>query len=231
MSYTILQTAFFLFRLVEAAVLAGSIGLERELRQKDAGLRTHILVGLGAALIMEVSKYGFADVVLKDIVILDPSRIAAQVVSGIGFLGAGLILVRRGSIQGLTTAAGVWVAAAIGLAAGAGLPLLAVGATAIGLGSDLTFRLLELRLRRSRKQNVTEVLVRCQDGRGVLASIASTLANEGWNIETVSLNRNDIPEGLVENRIVMRGGNPGTLVERLASIQGVESIDFLSDSH
>lgn len=189
------------------------------------------MVGLGAALIMEVSKYGFADVVLKDIVILDPSRIAAQVVSGIGFLGAGLILVRRGSIQGLTTAAGVWVAAAIGLAAGAGLPLLAVGATAIGLGSDLTFRLLELRLRRSRKQNVTEVLVRCQDGRGVLASIASTLANEGWNIETVSLNRNDIPEGLVENRIVMRGGNPGTLVERLASIQGVESIDFLSDSH
>jgi putative Mg2+ transporter-C (MgtC) family protein len=177
---------------------------------------------------MEVSKYGFADVLVKDIVILDPSRIAAQVVSGIGFLGGGLILVRRGSIQGLTTAAGIWVAAAIGLTAGAGFPLLAIGATAIGLGSNLTFRILELRLRRFRRQNVTEVLVRCRDARGVLASITSTLADEGWDIEAVSFNRNDIPKGLVENRIVMRGGNSRTLVERLASVQGVESIDFLS---
>src|SRR6202167_5817518 len=114
-----------------ALLLAGAIGLERELRQKDAGLRTHILVGVGAALFMLVSKYGFTDVLEKNLIVLDPSRMAAQIVSGIGFLGAGLIFVRRDSVRGLTTAAAVWVTAAVGAACGAGLIVLAVAATFI----------------------------------------------------------------------------------------------------
>jgi putative Mg2+ transporter-C (MgtC) family protein len=104
-----------------ALLLSAAIGIEREMRQKSAGLRTYTLVGTGAALFMLISKYGFTDVLQTGRVVLDPSRVAAQIVSGIGFLGAGLIFVRRDSVRGLTTAAGVWVTAAIGLTATGGL--------------------------------------------------------------------------------------------------------------
>src|SRR4051794_41245316 len=100
------------------------------MRAKSAGLRTHTLVGLGSAVFMLVSKYGFGDLIHVAGVSIDPSRIAAQVVSGIGFIGGGLIFVRRDIVRGLTTAATVWVAAAVGMAAGAGLPGVAVGTTA-----------------------------------------------------------------------------------------------------
>src|SRR6202451_1751525 len=101
-----------------ALVLSAAIGLEREIRQKSAGLRTHTLVGVGAALFMLISKYGFTDVLEPRLIVLDPSRVAAQVVTGVGFLGAGLIFVRRDSVRGLTTAASIWVTAAIGSACG-----------------------------------------------------------------------------------------------------------------
>src|SRR6204780_772226 len=114
-----------------AMLLSAGIGLEREIRQKDAGLRTHTLVGVGAALFMLISKYGFTDVLEPGLVVLDPSRVAAQIVSGIGFIGAGLIFVRRDSVRGLTTAASIWLTAAIGAAAGAGLVVLAVLAVGI----------------------------------------------------------------------------------------------------
>ena len=109
-----------------AFTLSALIGLERELRQKAAGLRTHTLVGVASALIMLVSKYGFSDVLVPEHIILDPSRVAAQVVSGVGFIGAGLIFVRKDAVRGLTTAAVVWLVAAIGMACGGGLPGLAL---------------------------------------------------------------------------------------------------------
>lgn len=110
----------YLLRVFVAGVLGALIGLEREKRFKEAGIRTHFLVAIGSAIIMVISKYGFYDVLAEDIV-LDPSRVAAQVVSGIGFLGAGMILVQRNSIHGLTTAAGIWATAGVGLAIGAGM--------------------------------------------------------------------------------------------------------------
>src|ERR1700678_4397428 len=114
-----------------ALVLSAAIGLEREIRQKNAGLRTHTLVGVGAALFMLISKYGFTDVLEPRLIVLDPSRMAAQIVTGVGFLGAGLIFVRRDSVRGLTTAAAIWVTAGVGSPAAAGLPVLAVLTTAI----------------------------------------------------------------------------------------------------
>ena len=117
------------WRIGLALALSASIGLDRELRQKSAGLRTYTLVGIGSALFMLISKYGFFDVLKENEVVLDPSRVAAQIVSGIGFIGAGLIFVRRDSVRGLTTAAGVWLTAAVGAAAGASLPLLAIATT------------------------------------------------------------------------------------------------------
>ena len=121
----------YLLGLVTAVVCGALIGAERTFRQKEAGIRTHIIVALGSALIMIVSKYGFFDIVgLADHVNLDGSRLAAQVVTGISFLGAGII-VFKGTVKGLTTAAGVWTTAGIGLAAGAGMYGIAVYATLI----------------------------------------------------------------------------------------------------
>ena len=113
-----------LARLALAALLGSIIGLEREFREREAGLRTHLLVSLGSALFTIVSAFGFHDVLTHDpqvVVRLDPSRIAAQIVSGIGFLGAGAIIRQGLSIRGLTTAATLWVVAAIGMAAGRGV--------------------------------------------------------------------------------------------------------------
>lgn len=106
----------YLIRIVVACLCGGLVGLERTKRLKEAGIRTHIIVALGAALIMVVSKYGFSDVGGAD-----ASRIASNVITGISFLGAGVIFVRGGSVKGLTTAAGIWATAAIGLALGAGM--------------------------------------------------------------------------------------------------------------
>ncbi|MCW5889112.1 MAG: MgtC/SapB family protein [bacterium] len=117
-----------ILRLAVAASLGALVGADRERRERAAGLRTHALVGVGACLFMLVSSFGFGDVVGENGVTLDPSRVAAQVVSGIGFLGAGAIIVRRDSVRGLTTAASVWVSAAVGLAIGGGL-FIAGGAT------------------------------------------------------------------------------------------------------
>ncbi|WP_016600503.1 MgtC/SapB family protein, partial [Yersinia pestis] len=103
-----------LLRITLAGILGGLIGLERQLRAKEAGLRTHILVGIGSAMFMIVSKYGFEDLLVLEHVSFDPSRVAAQVVSGMGFLGAGTIMIQKQMVKGLTTAAGMWVTAAIG---------------------------------------------------------------------------------------------------------------------
>ena len=111
----------YLLRLLVAGLLGGVIGWDREYRAKEAGLRTHFLVALGSALIMIVSQHGFADVVGKAGIGLDPSRVAAQVVSGIGFIGAGTILIQKQFVRGLTTAAGLWATSGIGLAVGGGM--------------------------------------------------------------------------------------------------------------
>ncbi len=113
------MTADFIMRLFIAGLLGGAIGLEREYRAKEAGFRTHFLVGLGSGLFMILSAHGFSDVVINEATRHDVSRIAAQVVSGIGFIGAGCIIFQKHAVRGLTTAAGLWVAAAIGMAAGA----------------------------------------------------------------------------------------------------------------
>jgi putative Mg2+ transporter-C (MgtC) family protein len=115
--------------LGSALLLSAAIGFEREIRHKSAGLRTCTLIGTSAALFLLISKYGFTDVLVKDAVVLDPSRVAAQIVSGIGFIGAGLFFVRQDTVKGRTIAATVWVVTAIGMACGAGLPLLALSVT------------------------------------------------------------------------------------------------------
>lgn len=121
----------FMLRLLIAGAMGVCIGVEREYRAKEAGYRTHFLVALGSALLMIVSQYGFSDVLAADLVRLDPSRIAAQVVSGIGFIGAGTIILQKQIVRGLTTAAGVWATSGIGLAIGAGMYGVGIAATVL----------------------------------------------------------------------------------------------------
>ena len=123
------MTLEFILRIFIAGLLGGAIGLEREYRAKEAGFRTHFLVGLGSGLFMILSAHGFSDVVINEATRHDVSRIAAQVVSGIGFIGAGCIIFQKRAVRGRTTAAGLWVAAAIGMAAGAGMYAVASAAT------------------------------------------------------------------------------------------------------
>ena len=133
------MTLDFILRIVCGSLLGGVIGLEREYRAKEAGFRTHFLVALGSTLFMLVSQYGFADVLSQHGIGLDPARVAAQVVSGIGFIGAGTIIFQRNVVRGLTTAAGLWSTAAIGLAIGGGMWWLGIVATVLVLiGLELT---------------------------------------------------------------------------------------------
>ncbi len=127
------MTLEFVLRVLLAGVLGTAIGFDRERHAKEAGFRTHFLVATGSALMMIISKYGFADVLNHTGMNVDPSRIASLVVSGIGFIGAGTIILQKQIVRGLTTAAGLWATAGIGLAVGAGLYLLGIAMTVIVL--------------------------------------------------------------------------------------------------
>lgn len=209
-----------LFLLVVGFVLCAVIGLERQYRLKSAGLRTHVLVGVGSAVFTLVSAYGFSGVTGAD-VILDPSRIAAQVVSGVGFLGAGVIFVRRESITGLTTAASIWVAAAVGMAAGAGMPVVAAAATGLHLLAVVLFRWVRERvLRPQREQNVR---IRYVAGSGVLREVLSLASENGYeltSLNVVEATDADIEVDLGLRLPSLRQGVEG-LIWQLVAIEGV----------
>jgi putative Mg2+ transporter-C (MgtC) family protein len=160
-----------LLRLVVAAALGAAIGVEREVREREAGIRTHLLVSLGSCLFTIVSAYGFHDFLVggTNIVRADPTRIAAQIVTGIGFLGAGAIIREGLSVRGLTTAASLWVVAAIGMASGAGYYWPAVAGTLLTLFALWPLRALAwLALERSRPPE-KRLVVELKEGSSVKA--------------------------------------------------------------
>ena len=190
--------------------LSALIGLEREIRHKSAGLRTHTLVGFAAALIMLVSKYGFGDVLSTGQIVLDPSRIAAQIVTGIGFIGGGLIFVRRDSVRGLTTAAIVWLTTAVGMACGAGLPILALFVTALHFVVVFLFPIIVERLPRSRWA-ISPLQVSYEDGRGILRDILVTCTQHDFAVSRVRVERespslNPTHQDMVDNGVTDGGG-------------------------
>jgi len=208
--------------LFVALVLSSCIGVERELRQRSAGLRTHSLVGLGAALFMLISKYGFEDVLSPGRVVLDPSRVAAQIVTGIGFIGGGLIFVRRDMVRGLTTAAAVWLTAAVGAACGAGMLALAAGATAghfvVVYGYGPVVRLL------ARPGNRNLLWMRYRHGTGALRTVVQSCTEAGWVVAELSVAR----EG--EVGAAQGDGHGGQEVEVSMELQGRGSLtDLVSD--
>jgi len=218
--------------LLLAFVLSAVVGLERQVRGKAAGMRTQTIVGTSAALILLVSKYGFSDV-LGEHVVLDPSRVAAQIVSGIGFLGAGLIITRRSTVRGLTTAASVWETAAIGMAAGAGLPLLAVLVTVLHFVVVLGFTPLSQWLG-DRGRGERRFLVTYADGRGILRDVLAACTSRQWVVGSLSVERGRKPIGEEEDfegtavvavGITLSGRGLDAAVPVLGEIEGVIRID------
>ena len=211
-----------------AFVLSALIGLEREVRQKAAGLRTHILVGVAAALITLVSKYGFSDVVVAGHIILDPSRVAAQIVSGVGFIGAGLIFVRKDAVRGLTTAAVVWLVAGIGMACGGGLAGLAAGVTGLYF---VTLYALPAILRHVPRIGITTTLLQIDyaDGRGVLRHVLGICTSQRFGVGEVSISREeasgDGADRVVSVALALSGrGSVTDLAARLQEIDGVRAV-------
>jgi putative Mg2+ transporter-C (MgtC) family protein len=174
MALSLMPNAEFVLRLAVSAVLGSLIGMDRERLLWAAGLRTHMLVCVGSCLVMIVSVYGFTSV-LGPHVILDPSRVAAQVVSGVGFLGAGSIILRNEVVKGLTTAASLWTVAAVGLAVGSGLYVPAVAGTIIILVILIGLKPIEARLRR--QHQVLEIRLTAPRGTMSFGALEKAL---GW---------------------------------------------------
>lgn len=194
----------FLLRLIVACLLGTLIGLDREYRAKEAGFRTHFLVSLGSALIMIVSQYGFQDIIRENGVTLDPSRVAAQVVSGIGFIGAGTILIQKKFVRGLTTAAGLWATAGIGLAIGAGMFIVGIAATVftlIGLEA-LTYLFKSVGMRNF-------LIIFTTPDKDILKKIAHQIDPKGFRIMSYEMEETDRsqPSGYRVSIVFKAAGN------------------------
>jgi putative Mg2+ transporter-C (MgtC) family protein len=217
-----------LLRLVVAAALGGAIGFERELREREAGLRTHMLVSVGSALFTIVSAYGFTSFIESgsSAVRTDPTRIAAQIVTGIGFLGAGAIIRMGVSVRGLTTAASLWVVAAIGMAAGAGYWSASLITTGLVLLFLWPVRIVAYRLL---------VLVRPEEGRlaveleegGSAAPVLEEL--ERLRAEVDNLEFHDLPDGrsLVIAVRYRTKGQSHEATDRIAGLSGVRRLQWV----
>ncbi|NSC20809.1 MgtC/SapB family protein [Streptomyces albus subsp. chlorinus] len=210
--------------LALAFVLTSLIGLERRAKRKSAGLRTHALVGLGAALFMLVSKYGFADLTGTEDVSFDPSRIAAQVVSGVGFLGGGVIFLRRDVVRGLTTAAIVWVSAAVGMACGAGLPLLAIAVVVLHFLTVWGFTKISDHLPGVEPSHLR---LTYEEGRGVLRTALTRCTQRGFVVtETDAEATGQVrPERTRLTLAVSGRGSVPELVAELMAIPGMIAVN------
>ncbi|MEU8976580.1 MgtC/SapB family protein [Streptomyces monashensis] len=172
-----------------ALLLSSLIGWERAAQQKSAGLRTHTLVGIASALMIEVSQHGFTNVLSLENISFDPSRVAAQIVSGIGFIGGGIIFVRRDAVRGLTTAATVWLTCAVGMACGGGLPILALAATALHFLVVRGYPLLPGRVVPGTAPSVFELHMTYRTGTALLPQLMETCTQRGFRILQVKVER------------------------------------------
>ena len=181
------ESGFLLVRMVLAGFCGVIIGFERSRRQKDAGIRTHMIVALGAALAMLVSKYGFFVLLEFEGLRADASRIASNVITGVGFLGAGVIFVKDVSIKGLTTAAGIWTTASVGLAVGAGMYTVAIGATILMVMFQFVFHKFFSRL----ENTVNEFTVTLSDSLNAVKDFRAMLEKNKILVEKCKMSRNE----------------------------------------
>jgi putative Mg2+ transporter-C (MgtC) family protein len=214
-------------RLLLAAVLGSAVGWERERLQWAAGLRTHMLVAVGSCLMIIVSAYGFSSV-LGPRVILDPSRVAAQVVTGVGFLGAGSIILRNEAIKGLTTAASVWAVAGVGLAAGAGLYSASVVTTIIILVILAGLKPLEDRYRASRTN--LELQIRALRGELSLGLLEKALGGRASRVKQIVVRAAELESEDDVTLMLTRVSAVDTadIIQKLHAVEGVLAINETS---
>jgi putative Mg2+ transporter-C (MgtC) family protein len=226
-SVPVLPLTDIVLRLSLATLLGGLVGLERERLERAAGLRTHAIVSLAAALIMIVSTYGFAAILGADQrVTFDPSRVAAQVVSGIGFLGAGVIIFRKNAVRGLTTAASVWAVAGLGLACGGGLFAAAGVATTLILLLQVGLRPLEQRVFAHHREHRVELRVRRVAGS--LVAVEAAVAKAGVSLRSLRVRPiHDETEDRVELDLgPVPNARATALLERLRELEGTRLITY-----
>ncbi|WP_405855472.1 MgtC/SapB family protein [Streptomyces sp. NBC_01515] len=211
-----------------ALLLSTLIGWERAAQQKSAGLRTHTLVGIASALMMEVSQHGFTNVLGLENVSFDPSRVAAQIVSGIGFIGGGLIFVRRDAVRGLTTAATIWLTCAVGMACGGGLPILALATTAVHFLVVRGYPLLFARMMPGAEAGAFEVRLTYRTGTALLPQLMETCTRRGFRIQEVKVDR--LPERAdPAARVLLRlegAADAGQLTSELFQSEGVTEVEL-----
>ena len=212
-------------RLLVSVLLSCLIGMERERRIWAAGLRTHMLVGVGSTLFMLVSLFGFSEALVSSNVMLDPSRVASQVVSGIGFLGAGTIIFRRDAIRGLTTAASLWIVSAIGLAVGGGLYLAATVATGLALLILAALKPLEKRLFASRRPQ--RLVVTLNRDKSSLLELDHALRDANLDLIEVQ-SRYDKSQEEIEVDITFTNSRPLELMTIIDSLRGLPGIRAIS---
>ena len=217
-----------ILRLLIATILGAAVGLERERLEWAAGLRTHALVCVGAALFMIVSAFGFADALGSSDVVLDPSRVAAQVVSGIGFIGAGTIILRREIVRGLTTAASIWAVAAIGLAVGGGMYLAAIVATVLALVILAVVKPIEWRIFRHRRARQATLTIDSQEIS--LSDIKAEIEAADLHLDRLVIRAGDSPEAERVEVFLARGSSEEKLLLLMESLRRVAGVREISSS-
>lgn len=222
-------------RLLLAAALGGAIGLEREWSNRAAGFRTHILVCIGSAAIMLLSIYGFSEFIAEPNVRTDPARLAAQVISGVGFLGAGAIIRNGSTISGLTTAASIWVVAAIGLCVGAGFLYCAMLGTLLVLLSLFVLNKAEKHMMRNRRSH--EIVLRAADRQDTLLRVVGILGDHGVQVLSVKMKSGDDQhasgkgEPVLEMIIGIKTSGPDKLLKALQNLSSLHCVLSMESSY
>ena len=211
-----------MMRLASATVLGGLLGIERERLERSAGFRTHALVSVASALMMIVSTYGFPVPQGDAIGALDPSRIAAQVVSGIGFLGAGVIIFRENTIRGLTTAASIWAVAGVGLAAGGGLYVAAAAGTGIMLLISAGFRPIERKMF-AHHAMLHRIVITTSNSNSVIEEIRSAMAGTDILLRTMQFDRKD-KKGQVLVELTLRAPKQDDVMDLISRLQAAPDV-------
>lgn len=214
----------FILRVVVAVICGAVIGYERSVRQKDAGIRTHVIVALGSALMMVVSKYGFFDVIVTDSISVDASRIAANIITGISFLGAGVIFVKNASIKGLTTAAGIWATSGVGIAIGSGMYFIGICATVLMILLQI---ILHKYFQKIENPASNEIAVIIKDSDEAIKKLKDYLKENGLTVQSYDYIKNT--DSTVTLKLLVRSDGSmdfDTTIDYLRKNDDIVRLDF-----
>lgn len=213
----------YMLRIVLAALCGGLIGYERQNKKKSAGVRTHVIIAVASAMMMIISKYGFNDV-LGEYIKLDPSRVAAGIVTAIGFIGSGIIVFRNNSVNGITTSAGIWATVGLGMAMGSGMYVLGILSTFVIMIAEAFLGRKKWFSRKSGEEKEVEIEYRENENRDIYGFICRVIKNEGCRLENIQLTEEESDCLLTIQLYVPSGCDMAELVGKLKEKEVVKKI-------